>query len=196
MSLADRFRSMLNKKSDPASPKELKPEPPVTPKKSPPMEERGRLIAQEKTEGESKLRALEKELEGIRGSLEKIEVTAKCSRETQGQTLQYLQQDAEREIKFFERKLREDMKHWDQQLKDREKALQQSLLQVETGQLEMKSASEKSDVGAREAAARTESLLKEQETKLLENRQRWRDLLQAKENELVTVKQELARRET
>src|SRR5882672_3119 len=112
MSLSDRFRSILNKKSDSAPPMEQKPEPPVTPIKNRPTEDLGRLMAREKIEGETKLQSLEKELEGIRGSLEKIDVVAKSARETQGQTLQFLQQDAEREIKSFERQLHDDMKHW------------------------------------------------------------------------------------
>ena len=44
-----------------------------------------------------------------------------------------MQQDAEREIKFFERKLQEDMARWDKQLKDREKAIEQAIQQAEAG---------------------------------------------------------------
>ena len=132
---------------------------------------------------------MDKELQGIRTSLEKMDVTSKSSREAQNQNLLFLQQDAEREIKYFERKLHEDMTRWDKQLKDREKAIEQALRQGETGHLEKKTASEESETAVREAAERAETILKEQEINLLEERQKWRDLLQTKETELLTLKQ-------
>ena len=109
---------------------------------------------------------MEKELEGIRGSLDKMDVAAKSSQETQGQTLQFLQQDAEREIKYLERKLREDMTHWDTQLKDREKILQQSVAQERSGsRWKRKPPTNKRREAAAKRAERAESLLKEQEAK-------------------------------
>src|ERR1700687_1260921 len=171
MSLSDRFRSMLNKKSDVPAPPQI---PSVAsepvPMKSPTLEDLGRLLAQERTEGETKQQALNKDLQGIRTSLEKLESTNKTSRETQNQTLQLLQQDAEREIKFFERKLREDMKHWDAQLKERAKALEQTARQGETGHLEKKATYEQSEASAREAAERAETLLKRHANKRQEKR--------------------------
>src|SRR5580765_775976 len=124
MSLSDRFKSFVNKKADPSSNKGKAATPPVPPANdapSPTLEDLGKIIAQERTDGQSKQQIMEKELETLRSSLQKMESTTKTSREAQNQTLQFLQQDAEREIKFFERKLQEDLSHWDKQLKEREK---------------------------------------------------------------------------
>src|SRR5579862_4062506 len=115
MSLSDRWRSMLGKqerKPDPEPAAALTPTPasvpvppaPATPP-SPTLEEVDRLIAQEKVEGQAHLQALEQEIQAIKMALEKSEVSAKNRRDAQQQTLQFLQQDADREIKFLERKL-------------------------------------------------------------------------------------------
>src|SRR6266850_1529209 len=196
MSLSNRFRSLFNNKADPeaASQKNASTPPPPPPSSSQTLEELGKRIAQERAAGESKNDTTEKELRELRASMENMDIAAKSSRESQNQTLQFLQQDAEREIKYFERKLKEDMTHWDKQLKEREKTLEQAVRQGQSGQEEKKVAQEEVEAG-REAAGRAEALLKEQEVKLFEERQKWRDLLQSKENELVTLRQELARRE-
>jgi hypothetical protein len=179
---------MINKKQ-PAQPSEEKAEIPLTPApppapKSPTLEDIGKQIAREKIEGEAKLDTLEKELFAIRGSIGKLDLTSRSSREAQNQALQLLQQDADREIKFFERRLQEDMKHWDKQLKDREKVLQQSHVQSEAEQQKNKEVSLQNEASLQEAAERAEAFLKEQEAKLLAERQKWQTLLQSKEGEL------------
>src|ERR1700761_5880667 len=78
---------------------------PMPPKPSPTLEELDRLIAQERRDGEARLQAVEKEIQGLRQSLEKVDASSKTRHDQQQQTLEYLQQDAEREIKFLERKL-------------------------------------------------------------------------------------------
>src|ERR1019366_4067040 len=134
---SDRFRFILKKKSSPDN-KEGKAESPIPPppksgaRGAPPSEppahssqtldDLDRKIAQERAEGEAKEELLDKELQGIRTNLEKLELSTASARETHNQTLHFMQQDAEREIKFFERKLQEDMTQWDKQLKDREKS--------------------------------------------------------------------------
>src|SRR5258706_4002912 len=181
MSLSDRFRWFVNKKSEPPSSNKEKALTPNGPMPPPPpshtMEELARIIAQERTEGESKQQEMDKELQALRASLEKIEITTKSSREAQNQTLQFLQQDAEREIKFFERKLKEDMTHWEKQLKEREKAIDQAVRQGQAGQLEKKAVQDETETAGQETSVRAETILKEQEAKLLEERQKWQQRL-------------------
>src|SRR5688572_630237 len=100
MSLSDRFRSMMNKKGTPNKESETpastpKAPPPPSPHPSPTLEELGQQIHQERTQGEAKQQGVDKEIQVIRTNLEKIEASAKSARETQNQTLQFLQQDAE-----------------------------------------------------------------------------------------------------
>ena len=196
MSFSNPFRSFANKKPEPPEGGASDSTRPSTPPPSPShtLEELSQMIAQERTAGQAKNEALEQELRELRASMEKMDVTAKSSREAQSQTLQFLQQDAEREIKYFERKLKEDTTHWDKQLKEREKNLEQAVRQGQTGQAAAKTEQEEMEA-AREAAARTEAVLKEQDAKLVEERQKWRDLLHSKETELVSLRQELVRRE-
>ncbi len=136
MSLSNRIRSLLSKKAEQeaASQEGSSNPPPPPPAPSHTLEELGKLIAQERAAGKATNETLEKELHEIRASIDKMDVAAKSSRETQNQTLQFLQQDAEREIKYFERKLKEDMTHWDKQLKEREKNLEQAVRQGQEGQ--------------------------------------------------------------
>src|SRR5689334_16781029 len=98
MSLSDRFKSFVNKKPDSSAFQPEKPEIAATaetklgsPTPSHTLEELSKLITQERTEGETKKQALEKELHEIRASLEKMDITAKSSRDSQHQTLQFLQ---------------------------------------------------------------------------------------------------------
>src|SRR5882724_5115141 len=143
MSFSNRIRSFIHKKAnkEAANPASSNP-PPPPPTSSETLEALGKQLAQDKAVGETKKEALEKELHELRASMEKLDVTAKSARETHGQTLQFLQQDAEREIKYFERKLKEDMTHWDKQLKEREKNLEQAVKQGQESQDVKKAAQE------------------------------------------------------
>src|ERR1019366_10033265 len=135
------------------------------------LDDLDRKIAQERAEGEAKEELLEKELQGIRTNLEKLELATTSSRETHNQTLHFMQQDAEREIKFFERKLHEDMTQWDKQLKDREKSIERAVQEAETGHQEAKASVEETTAVQKDAAERSEALLKEQEAALAQERQ-------------------------
>src|SRR5688572_789951 len=73
-------------------------------KQSPTLEEIDRLIHLERNAGDERFRVLEREIHELRTSLERTELSSKSRRDTQVQSLKFLQQDAEREIKFLERK--------------------------------------------------------------------------------------------
>lgn len=211
MSLSDRFKSMMNKGKAESSRPESDSTRAETPASSTPpqaavptptpapasrtLEEIDRLLIEERRQGETQLQSVSKEIQTLRMALEKTEMDTKTRRESQDQTLQFLQQDAEREIKFLERKLNEDTAAWNRQLNDREKALEKATHQVESGQLEQKQSYEQAESTQKDALVRTEDLLKEQEAKLSQERQKWRDLLQTKDAEMLQLKQELTRRE-
>ncbi len=205
MSLSDRFKSMINKNKETSSSinkENVDPTPLPVPETTPPpaetpnIEQLSKAVAEEQQETEGKQQALDKELHSTRADLEKMDISAKSARDGHNETLQFLQQDAEQEIKFFERKLHEDMTHWDKQLREREKALEQSMRLGEAEALEKKATYAETEGLKRDTAEHAEATLKQQEAKLLEERQKWRDLLRSKENELLTLKQDLARRET
>src|ERR1051325_9167988 len=130
MSLSERFKSMMNKGKGLSDKKEgnlpntsdSSPASQPKPGTSSTLEGIGQWMAKERAEGLEKQQALDKDLRATREALEKLELNAKTARDTHNQTLEFLRQDADREIKFFERKLREDMTLWDKQLKDREKS--------------------------------------------------------------------------
>ena len=92
MSLSDRFKSLVNKKDSSSSKPEKKeiPTPPESKPTNPPapapashtLEDLGKLISQERAEGETKKQALDKELHEIRSSLEKMDSSSKSSRDT------------------------------------------------------------------------------------------------------------------
>src|SRR5438477_624011 len=98
MSLSDRLRSLLNKKASSSGGKEkeeVRPTP--SPVERPDL---ARQLEQKKSEGRARSKALDQEILNIRTALEKTELQAKNSQETHQQSLQFLQQDAEREIQF------------------------------------------------------------------------------------------------
>src|SRR4029077_17733505 len=90
-------------------------------------------LEQEKGANESQLKSLDKDIQELKLNLEKIEMEAKNRREAHQQSAHLLRLDAEREIKYLERKLQEDTSTWSKQLSEREKALQQTAHQSETG---------------------------------------------------------------
>src|SRR5690349_18713876 len=103
MSFSDRFRSLRKKKDDsPQEPPSPAPAeqvhsaapqtPAATPKPSPTLEEVERLLAQEKSEGLARQRTMDKDISALRANIEKIELAAKNRRDSQQQTLQFLQQ--------------------------------------------------------------------------------------------------------
>src|SRR5690349_4041859 len=156
MSLSDRFRSIIPKKTSPEKPvKKTPPTPPPEPRanESVPVESKaartGRdielQIAQEKTEAEAHIEALSKEIKAIQLKLEKSSLDHDTQRESHLQTMQFLQQDAERELRFLERKLQEDSAVWTRQLSEREKHLEQSTKQEETTSAQKKKAFEKDE---------------------------------------------------
>src|SRR6185312_6751836 len=208
MSLSDRFKAMLKKNDGEPAPQEnagLSAAPPgaaasvqaaPSAAPSPTLEEIDRLIAQERRDGEARLLAMENEVHAIRAAMEKSELATKNKRDAQQQTLQFLQQDAEREIKFLERKLQEDISSWNRQLTEREKAIEQTSRQSETQQLEKKVSYEKAEDEGKQILERSEQLLKEQEAKLAQERQKWRETLEGKDADLLALKQELSRRES
>jgi|GEM_PF-3754708 len=211
MSFSDHFKSILGKSGNekpadgsppaPENKSSLNPVPveatpaPAAKQASPTLEEIERLIAEQRRQGETQVQAMEKEIQAVKGLLDKTETQSRNRREVQEQTLTFLQQEAEREIKFLERKLQEDMAAWSRQLTDREKIIHQVSRQAEAGQVEKKNAFAKTEEAQTEQLQRAEQLLKEQETRLAEERQKWRQTLQQKEDELLNVRQELARRE-
>jgi DNA-binding NarL/FixJ family response regulator len=138
---------------------------------------------------------LEKEIDQIRAALEKNELATKTRRDAQQQALQFLQQDAEREIKFLERKLSEDSTAWNRQLTEREKSVEQLIREGEAGFLQKKEAYEKAGETQSKELALSEQALREQEARLIEERRRWTEAVHAKDQEIITLKQALSRRE-
>jgi len=206
MAFADRFKSLI-KKTPGAEPETKKapapaaqtgaPPPPKSPEvnASASLQDLENRIAQEKSEGEARSQVIENEIRAIQMNIEKTELASKSQRDSHQQTLVFLQQDADREIKFLERKLQEDLAAWNRQLTDREKALEQVARDAESAQQEKKTLSEKENDSRAQALNQAEETLNEQEKKLGEERQRWRDAIQAKDAALLSLKQELSRRE-
>jgi hypothetical protein len=207
MSFSDKFKFKLGKsgKENPEftpAPAPVPPEAqaPITPPEevkpaSPTLEEVSRLIQEQRKEGEAQLSSMDKEIRAVKELLDKSDVQSRSRREAQEQALTFLQDEAEREIKFLERKLQEDVSVWNRQLAEREKMIQQAGRQAEAGQVEKKSLFAKAEENQVEQLERAEHLLKEQETHLAEERGKWRQALQQKEDDLLTVRQELTRRE-
>jgi len=210
MSLSDHFKSFLGKSGDdsaassetspsappaPSVPQAAVPEPSPAPA-SPTLEEIDRLLEQQRREADAHLKALAKDIQATRALLDKSESVSRSRREDQEQTLQFLQEDAEREIKFLERKLQEDLATWNRQLSEREKTLQQTTRHAEASHAEEKSTYSQQEHTQADQIQRTEQLLKEQEAKLVEERQKWRQMLQQKEDEFLVIKSELSRRES
>lgn len=152
-------------------------------------------LEQEKADAQKKLSGLDKDLQDVRANLDKLDLEGKNRREEHQQTSQMLRMDAEREIKYLERKLQEDGAAWSKQLGEREKALEQAAHQSEATQQEKKAAFEQQSKERLEALTNTEASLREQQSKLSQERQKWQELLRTKDSELVSLRQELSRRE-
>ena len=141
MSISDKLRSFWDNKKDDDNPGRgdasskkppSKPDPLNNPS-TPPAASKGnsrqepqQVYEQEKKENENKFSARDKEIQDVRASLDKLDLEGKSRREEHLQTSQMLRMDAEREIKYLERKLQEDGAAWSKQLSDREKALEQA----------------------------------------------------------------------
>ncbi len=176
----------------------IPPEPLEAPAPQPPPsvpEEPQPSFEQQKVEAQKKLCGLEKDLQDVRANLDKLDLEGKNRREEHQQTSQMLRMDAEREIKYLERKLQEDNTAWSKQLSEREKALEQAAHQSEATQQEKKAAFEQQSKERQEAVIHTEAALREQQAKLAQERQKWQELLRGKDAELVALRQELNRRE-
>jgi hypothetical protein len=206
VSFSDRLRDFWDKKKEEEAQEQNasakpRPQPPAPANPLPPArkpanrEDIEQLIEKEKKENEAKAKARDKEAQELRLNLEKLDLEAKTRREAHQQNSQLLKNDAEREIKYLERKLQEDSAVWAKQLAEREKAMQEAALSTESTAREQKAASEQEAKERADSVQQIESALKEQQAKLAQDRQRWQDLLRGKDAELLTLKQELARRE-